>query len=199
MQCQFDSHVSSEVARFNSGQFRHRQRQSFRIFKNSPDRLYEIGDLVLVQSRRPTFHKNDPVFYPNYEKNFFKITYIDKKFLPWKYHLKEQGEPNRTKQLYGFEIKKFGSPSDPSSHSTSVTAETPHRVRVLDVIHRDQTRLRSGKTFGNNSLLFYRVLINDKEDILPAESLHVLKNSLGADALAYGPYFALPENISYVI
>ena len=199
MQCHFDSHVSSEVARFNSGQFRDRQRQSFRIFKNSPDRLYEVGDLVLVQSRRPTFHKNDPVFYPNYESNFFRITFIDKKFLPWKYHLKEEGEPSRTKQLYGFEIKKFESSNEHSSHTTPVTAEPPSRVRVLDVIHRDLTRLRSGKTFGNNSLLFYRVLINDKEDIVPAATLHVLRKSLGSNALSYGPYFRIPENRSYVI
>ena len=191
---QWDSHAASEVARFNSGRFTEHQRQSLRVFKTSPDRNYKVGDLVLIQTRRHAFHKHSPIFFPVYEADFYEIVSIDTQFLPYKYHLKRQGSTAISKQLYGFEMKKVERSSDAFSDAKRVTVDFPSRVRILDAIHRDRSRLRSGKQLNNKSLVYYRILLDGREDIVPPETLRVLKASLGANALSYGPFFDRPEN-----
>ena len=196
---QWDSHAASEVARFQSGRFTEHQRQSLRVFRRSPDRLFQIGDLVMVQTRRRTFYKHSPIFHPLYEPSLFEIVSIDTQFFPYKYHLKEQGSTTVSKQLYAFEMRKFQRFDDSFPERDRVTVDFPSRVRVLDVIHRDKSRLRSGKQLETKSLVFYRILLNEQEDIIPASALRVLKQSLGADAITFGPFFDRPENRALLI
>ena len=143
---------------------------------------------MLVRTRRHAFHKHSPIFFPMFEADFYEIVSIDTQFLPYKYHLKRQGATSISKQLYGFEMKKIERSGDAFPDTSRVTVDFPSRVRVLDVIHRDRSSLRSGKQL-DKSNVYYRILLDNKEDIVPLQTLRVLKNSLGSNAVSFGSFF----------
>ena len=192
----FNSHTSSEVARYQAGMFGEQQRQAFRLFRNNPENRFDVGSDVLVRSRRHAFHKNSAVFYPSFEEETYKVESICKKYLPWKYYVRGS-QSGKMKQLYCFEMRRIITNSNLNIEPVAEVA--PHRIYIKDVILQEHTKLRSGKIMPNKSMPYYRILVDEKQDIVSEKALRLLKRALGRDAIIYGSFFDLPANKRFII
>ena len=50
--CQFESHTSAMVARYQMGQLDEHQRKSKEFFSNHPEKLFEVNDRAFILSKR---------------------------------------------------------------------------------------------------------------------------------------------------
>ena len=164
----------------------------------SPEKQFEVGQNVLVRKKRPAFYKNSPIFFPSYEPNLYIVRSICKQYIPYKYYLEQNGNPAVKKQLYAFEMTKTSSTSNDKLSSKPLTIDKSRKVYVEDIIRRNKTTLRSGKEILGKDLIFYRITVDDKQDIVPESSLRLLKQALGGDAITYSNFFK-QNNLQYVI
>jgi hypothetical protein len=191
----FNSHSASEIARYNDGMLIQQQRQALRVFSTAPDRQFNVGDMVMVKNRRHAFHKNDPINYPTYETDLYKVISICKKLLPWKFLVERQTDSKKTKQLYAFEIRK----ANQTDSSSEPIILNPTQIKVNDVIHRNNSTLRSGKIIPKKDIIYYRIEIDGKEDIIPQESLRLMKRTFTNASFTYSPFFVQGNNNQYII
>ena len=182
------------------GQFTQHQRQYIRVFGNSPDGRFDVGDSCLVRNKRNPFRKSSVLFYPDFESDYYTVLSVDKKYLPWKYKVSRQGSSSVIKQLYAFEMRKVTpSAMGPTLSSEPLTLSPNNGIVVNDIIHRDNSTLRSGRVLPNKGVVFYRIVVNGKQDIVPGDTLRVLKRSLGGASVSYGPFFSRLGNAAYII
>ena len=194
----FNSHSSSEVARFQTGLFHQHQRQALRIFSNSAEKRFRVGETVLVRTKRPAFYKNSPIFFPSFQPHTYVITSICKQYLPYKYFLERSDDPSIKKRLYAFEMSKTTTESNTVLSSDPLTFNRSNKIHVQDIISRNKTTLRSGKEILGKDIVFYRITVDGKQDIVTEKSLRLLKQALGTDSITYSAFFAR-ENQKYVI
>ena len=194
------SHAASEIARYQSGQFKQHQRNSLKIFKNTPDKRFLIGDRVLIRKKPHAFQKASPIFFPSYEADIYKVIHIDTKFLPYKYLIQNTNKTHVKKQLYAFEMVKLAQNSEfLKTNPTPLLSEPTKQIYVSDVILQNPSKLRSGRKIVGKETVFYRIKLNNKEEILSEKGLRVLQKSLGVDSLSYSPFFSLKENRKYIL
>ena len=191
----FNSHASSAVVRFQDGLQTQQQRHALRVFSTAPDRQFQIGDVVLVRNKRHAFKKSDPINYPTYESDLFKVISINKQYLPWKFLVERQGTNKKTKQLYAFEMRKVNA----TSSSSEPIVLNPSNIKVNDIIHRNRSTLRSGKEIPGKDIIHYRIEVDGREEIIPEESLRLMKKTFTNATFTYGPFFDHQNNSRYII
>ena len=202
-QAHFDSHCSSEIARFNMGAVDEHQRDAWRIFRSDRDNNFSIGEHVLIKNKRSTFHKTS-IFTPTFSSDVFVIKMIDKKKMPFIYHLSKESSDTVTKRLYAFEMMKFQySPGSSQLNpklgvNENQAYERFNTVNVIDVVLRQPTQLRSGRIIGDKSLIFYRIESDGKQDIVSEKGLRFLKNAIGS-SIKYSDFFKDPSKQKYMI
>lgn len=198
----FDSHTSSYISRYNSGQHFQRQKETFKFFSTNSDSRLQIGDRVLLRSKKRYFEKLSPVFYPQFLDNIFTIEYIDKKYLPWTFKLTEISSDKR--RFYAFELRKL----DPSyqtnlstqqSSSSTSDLNNDNTILVKDITIKDKTKLRSGRTVPGKGRIFYVIERNGKRDELSRAALTTLQRALGRTALKYDATFQQPSKQHYIL
>ena len=196
----FDSHKSAEIARHVCGQVERHQKESFRFFSNHPEQRFSVGERIFVMNQRHTFHKASQVFHPTFSSEKKVVRFVDKRYLPWIYHISSLDSDAIEKKLYAFQmLKDFG--SDMNSSKTTKLSEYPVSsentdIVVLDVINQptDLPTLRSGRKIKGKSVNFYRILLGGKQDIVTVKGLRLLLKTFGNSSLKYGKFFDLPEN-----
>ena len=204
MEVHFNSHASSEVAKYNTKLLQDHQIQSKKIFSNTSQYQFKVKEHVFIQTKKSPFHKQSSIFSPEYEADIYTVMYIDKRMLPYVYHLAKSDSQNVTKKLYAFQMLKIEYPnSSVSSHhrlplNNEETVSLSRNINVVDVVQRQPTKLRSGRTIQGKSLLFYRVEIDGKKETLSQKALLLLKRSIGP-SITYSPFFDLPENAQYKV
>ena len=180
------------------------QRNAWRIFRSDRDNKFSIGEHVVIKNKRSAFHKTS-IFNPTFSSDVFVIRMIDKKMMPFIYHLSKENSDNITKRLYAFEIMKFQySPPATSQLNPRLNVnenqsyEKFNNVNVIDVVFRQPTQLRSGRIIGDKSLIFYRIESNGKQDIVSEKGLRFLKNVIGS-SIKYGDFFKDLSKQKYII
>ena len=188
-QVHHDSHISSTIARFNSGKEVDRQ-QAISKFHSGPSKRFTIGERVRLKKMRPSFYKTSAVFYPNFSEEIYTIQSINKRVLPWLYSLAEIS--NKKKRYYGFELLKIDSLYDsiPNEHEKD-------KIFVKNFELRGESTLRSGRLLPNKKKLFYHIVRNNKEDIVPAETLKVYPRIFGKNILVFSDVFDRLGNTIY--
>ena len=194
----FDTHISSHISRFNSGQHFQRQKDTFTFFSTHFDNRLQIGDRVLLRSKKRYFEKLSPVFYPKFLDDIFTIDFIDKRYLPWTFKLAEISSNKR--RFYAFELRKL----DPSyqtkpTHSSSPDFDSDNTILVKDITIRDKTNLRSGKIVPGKGRVFYVIERNGKKDELSEAALTTLQRALGRTAIKYDDTFQQPSKQQYIL
>lgn len=190
------SHTASLIARYQSGLLKRHQRLALRMFNNSHAKRFQINDKVLIKTKRHAFQKSSPIFYPTYEKDNYIITNIDKKYLPWKYFVTNCNNMHIKKQLYAFEMLKIM--HNNISHQPSLH-DMPKSIHIYDIIKQNASQLRSGRTIDGKEVIFYRVTINNTDDIISEKGLRVLLKSLSSNSISYSAFFDKLENRKYII
>ena len=139
---------------------------------------------------RPSFYKTSAVFYPNFSEEIYTIQSINKRVLPWLYSLAEIS--NKKKRYYGFELLKIDSLYDsiPNEHEKD-------KIFVKNFELRGESTLRSGRLLPNKKKLFYHIVRNNKEDIVPAETLKVYPHIFGKNILVFSDVFDRLGNTIY--
>ena len=191
-----NTEAASDVARHMAGQRDQQQREASKYFSSVKRKEFQINSSVFIKTKRPQFYKHSSLFFPNYEKDVYRITDIDKRFFPWAYTVVNTNT-NKIKHLYAFEMRRIQAPTDETFQGPLTRRNST--ILVHDVVFREESRLRSGLKIPNKNVVFYRVTIDKKEDILSAESLRLLVRSLGDGTLTYGPFFRIPGNEKYHI
>ena len=202
--CQFESHTSAMVARYQMGQLDEHQRKSKEFFSNHPEKLFEVNDRAFILSKRKTFHKTDIIHHPTYEPETFIVRKIDRKMIPWIYHLSHENSQQIVKKLYSWQMKKISSKeyTFDDKKRPEVIQNLPHTdeknnsVFVHDVTLQNSTRLRSNKIISGKEIPFYRVEIEGRKEIFTLSGIKLLKKTYG---LKYGEFFNNPVNHQYVI
>ena len=196
----FSSHAASEIARYQSGRFKRHQTRSFRMFMNTPDKQFSVNDRVLIRQKPHAFQKLSPIFYPSYEADVYRVTHIDRKFLPYKHIVQNTNNTSITKQLYAFEMVKLGHNNENLvKNSNPVLSNPPKQIHVADVVLQDPSRLRSGKLLPGKATAFYRIKLNNEEEIVSEKGLRVLLKSVGPESISYSPFFSSIQNQKYII
>ena len=95
-------------------------------------------------------------------------------------------------------MTKTDSMSNDKLSSQPLTIDKSRKVYVQDIIKRNKTTLRSGKEILGKDLIFYRITVDDKQDIVPESSLRLLKQALGSNAITYSNFFK-QNNLQYII
>ena len=204
MEAHFNSHASSEVARSNTKLLHDHQNQSRKLFSNSPHSQFSVGERVFIQTKRSPFYKQTSIFSPAYESDIYTVRKIDKRMIPYVYHLAKLESDSITKKLYAFQMLKIDYPkSSFSTHhlldiSNEDTVIANKKINVIDITHKQQTKLRSGKTIKGKALIFYRVEIDGKQETISQKALLLLKKSIGP-SISYGPFFDEPTNVQYKV
>lgn len=198
------SHAASNIARNQSGTFIDRQKEIRRLIPRDMEKKFEVNQKVLIRSKRASFYKHSPLYSSIWEPDIYVIRRISKNILPYVYHLSKEDNLTEVKHLYAHDIMKFSFTSS-SIQQTPVLKEKSSRstdllgkIIVKDVVLREPTMLRSGKSIISKSIPFYRVTINGKQDILPADSIKLFKKSIG-NSVVYSDFFNDPVNRNYVI
>ena len=180
-----------------SGQIKEQQRDASKYFNSTKRKEFQINNSVLVKKKKQAFYKHSNIFFPHYEKDVYKITHIDKKCLPWTYTVTNE-TTNKIRYLYAFEMRKMGAPANRELSKEPLTIGNS-RILVHDVVLKQKSTLRSGRQIPNKHIVFYRITIDDRQDIVSTSALRLLIHSLGNTAVKYGPFFEIPENKKYCI
>ena len=191
-----DSHVSSEVARFRSGQMKDRRTDFQRIFSRRYD--YTIGDLVIAQEKPHPFRR-ESIFYPRFEKTIYQIQSIDKNDIPPIYVLASKQNPNIQKKLYGFQMRKVAAETDPLTRVPLTSSTTEGKITVIDVILKDPTLLRSNFLIPGKEIVSYRVQVGQERQILSTKGLKLLIKSLNNETVQWSSFFNKPEHMKYIL
>lgn len=189
-EAQFDSHASSDIARYNSGKEIIRQK-AISNFHNAPSKRFNIGDRVRLKNQRKTFHKTSAIFYPNFSEEIFTVHSIDKRVLPWLYSLAEIS--NKKRRYYGFELLKL----DPLYGHIQNEHKNKDKIFIKKFELRGEPSLRSGKLLPTKKKLFYHIVRDNKEDIVPADTLKIYKKIFGSNILIYSDIFDEAGNNAY--
>ena len=167
---------------------------------NNPDKRFSVNDRVLIRKRPHAFQKLSPIFFPSYEADIYMITHINRKFLPYTHTVQNTNNTSITKQLYAFEMVKLGKNNENSVIKSTPTLSTqPKQIHVSDVVLQNPSRLRSGRIMPSKATVFYRIKLNNEEDIVSEKGLRVLLKSVGPDSINYSPFFSSTENQKYII
>ena len=189
--------MASEVARYMSGQKKEHQKSASKYFSSTKRKEFQINTSVLVRTKRQTFYKHSSIFFPAFEKDIYVITHIDKKTLPWAYTVKNVNN-NMIRYLYSFEMKKIATESTETLNETPLTIKQD-KIKVHDIVIKQKSKLRSGRIIPDKNIVFYRITIDNRQDIVPLDALKLLARSLGDTTIEYGPFFAIPGNEKYRI
>ena len=201
----WDSHCSSMIARHVCGQKERHQKESFRYFSNHPDKRFDVGDEIFVMNKRHAFHKSSAIFHPTFNNDRKIVRFVDRRFLPWVYHISDPGSEVIEKKLYAFQmLKAFTTKnirnSDDNHEGTNVrldesTLEPSGSIVVHDVVRQNATStLRSGRTIPGKEINFYRITLGGKQDIVTLSGLRLLHKTFDKSTIRYGPFFHKPEN-----
>ena len=193
-QTHFDSHVSSLIARYNSGQSRERERAAKDVFSLRPENRLKVGDIVLLKNKRGSFYKSSPLFYPTFSSQSYTVEKVDKKAFPWLYSLSQISDKKR--KFYGFELFKIE--TGHSSKNDLLPSKKGEKILVKDILLQNPSKLRSGKILPGKEKVFYVISKNDQQDRVPKETLTLFKQSLG-NVLVYDKSFFTPEKQKYII
>ena len=186
LRAHFDSHASSIIVRKTLKQFNQRQRKIYNIFNIKPEKTLQIGDRVLIKRRRHTFHKANPLFYPQFEDEPSVVTEVNKLFLPWTYKL--QAHPN--KWFYFFELRRIS----PSFGVTEQMDDHQQKIFVEDFIFQDSPFLRSKKNLPHKQTLYYIIQRGGQSEKVTRETLEFFKRIFGKNVLNYSEKFQKDEN-----
>ena len=185
---QFDSHLSSLVARLNIKKLNLKQRRLKKsIFSLHPSRKFQVGERVLVKKKKSAFYKPSSVFDPQFDSKPTVITDVNTKYLP--HSFKVASMPNRW--LYAFELKKIG------RYYRSLETPTAHegdKIQVLDYTVESAPVTRSGLKLRNRDAVYYTVKRTNALEKIDGETLRFYKKVLGPHSLKYHEIFQRPEN-----
>ena len=206
----WDSHCSSMVARHVCGQKERHQKESFRYFSNHPDKRFDVGDEIFVMNKRHAFHKASAIFHPTFNNDRKIVRFVDRRFLPWVYHISNPDSKTIEKKLYAFQMLKALTTSnimntDGNHEGTSVrleesTLEPNGSIVVHDVVKQNATTtLRSGKSVPGKAIDFYRITLGGKQDIVTLNGLRLLHKTFDKSTIRYGDFFQKPENKHLVL
>ena len=193
----YDSHVSSHIARYNSGQHNERQKETFSFFSSRTDSRLRVGDRVLLRSKKRYFEKLSPIFYPRFVDKTFTIEAVDKRFMPWTFKLAEISDDKR--RFYSFELRKLDSSYQSQSASSPLSVNDRPKILVKDITVKDKTKLRSGTSIPGKGRVFYIIQRAGKTDEISEAALRTLKNALGQDAIEYDATFQQPPKSNFVL
>ena len=84
------------------------------------------------------------------------------------------------------------------SHQPSLH-DMPKSIHIYDIIKQNASQLRSGRTIDGKDVIFYRVTINNTDDIISEKGLRVLLKSLSSNSISYSAFFDKLENRKYII
>ena len=190
------------------GQFLEHQTRSQKYFANSPEKTFQLGDFVYVLQQKSIFQKSNPFWYPTFQEGTFIVRKIDKRIFPWTYDLSKTDSETITKRVYAFQMEKAYVNKNLRKHANpvlqtpiSTTRDQPetHDVKVLDIIKQNATKLRSGKFIEGKELIFYRIEVSGRKDIVTESGLRLLKKTFGHETLIYDNFFHKPENRKYIL
>lgn len=184
------------------GQKVQRQRETKRYFSMHPKKQFQVNDHVLISTKRHSFHKNSAIFYPTFENETFVVRSIDRRFLPWTYKISRLESNIIVKHLYGFEMQKIPFQSEIDTNSEKifpVVNDKLKSIRVNDIIKENSTNLRSGRIISGKEIIFYRIEIDNKLDIVTRSGLKIMQRAFGNNSLKYSKFFDDPNNKQYII
>ena len=190
------------------GQFQEHQSHSQKYFTNSPEKSFRINDFVYVLQQKSIFQKSNPFWYPTFQEGTYIVREIDKRIFPWTYDLSKTDSERITKRVYAFQmekayvkqnLKKHANPILNASIGTKKNQPETHNVKVLDIIKQNATKLRSGKFIEGKELIFYRIEVSGRKDIVTESGLRLLKKTFGHETLIYDNFFHKPENRKYIL
>ena len=185
------------------GQLRNRQEDSMKMFAHDEKNIFRVGQYVLIRAKKTAFYKFSPIFSPIWQDTPYVIRSVDRRIHPFCYALSRIDSDVISKKLYGFEMMKFHYVPKNISNESSLNPITDPltstgEVKVIEVLLRDHSILRSKRLIQGKSLIFYRIECDGKLDVISEKALRLLKKSLGS-SISYGSFFDNPNNKQYVI
>ena len=201
MNTHWNSDVASEVARFQMGQYTERQKKTQIYFSNSPEKTFRIDDHVNILAQKSIFQKSNPFWYPTFQPGTFIVRQINKRVFPWTYSVSRENSVDIVKKLYAFQMHKVHVKQSLKNQSKPILGNTEdkHIVNVIDIIKQNATKLRSGKMVAGKELIFYRIEVDGRKDIITQSGLRLLKKTFGSKALNYSDFFGKVENHKYIL
>ena len=185
----FNSHASSEICRKNLEAFKVRQTKIKNFFSLHPEKVFKVGDQVLLAKVRHKFHRSNVLHHSDFGHNPEKVIDVDRSCLPWTYVISN----HENRKYYFFELKRVSPLYGKLTAKPSILTST-QKILVLDYEIINPPFLRSGKSVGSKATVFYTIQRSDKVEKVNGETLRSFKKILGPKILEYSPMFDTPEN-----
>ena len=175
----FDSHISSLVfrARLKTAE-KHQEKAKNTFNKIADTQRLAVNDQVRIRNAKKVIEKESGVFNPTLQSEVHIVSHIDRKKLPYVYSLKDH-----KKKFYIWHLSKTDNVTEPHNDPIRDTANT---IEVLSATAQ-QRQLRSRGVSTKNYM--YKVLKNNKTQILTEEDLKLQKKIFGPKILSYSPFF----------
>ena len=177
--CHFDTHIASLVFRARLRIAEKHQEKAVNTFKKiSDNQKLAVNDQVRIRNAKKVIQKESGVFNPTLQSEVHIVSHIDREKLPYVYSLKDH-----KKKFYIWHLSKTHNATEP--HNEPIR-DTGNNIEVLSATAQ-QRQLRSRGVDTKNYM--YKVLKNNKTQILTEEDLKLQKKIFGKNILNYSPFF----------